>query len=505
MAWTTSQWMDLYSVTTVLLVMLMTILLTKYTKILLEKSKLPPGPTPLPIIGTLHKMNFNNIVKSLLDLSKKYGDIYTVYEGSQPVIVLCNYKTIKDTLIDKAEEFSGRAYFPSFFDFTKGDDFAFSSGEKWKELRRFAMLTLGSLGVGKRSFEERIREEAMCLTDVLRKSNGSSIDPNYNILRAMSNVICSVVFGNRFEYNEEHFQKLVLCVQDNFRIMSTRWGLLYNIFPNVLRYIPGPHHEIMENFKFMGDFIKMKMENNMKTLDRNNPRDFIDCFLIKMEKEKNNEKTFYNPDTLVMCSLILFFGGTETVSATFRFTLLFVMKHPSVAAKVYGEIDSVIGQRPPNYEDRHSMPYTVAFLYEIQRYADVVPLALPHELTMDTQIYNYKFKKGTVFTPVLTSAHNDKTQFDNPENFDPKHFLDENGKLIKNEALMPFSAGKRICPGKSLADMEIFLFITTLLQKFTIKSTVPPEKISVTPAAVGLGHIPPSYEICFLPRTCTEE
>ncbi|XP_069799563.1 cytochrome P450 2F2-like isoform X2 [Dendropsophus ebraccatus] len=433
-------------------------------------------------------------------LSKKYGDIFTVYEGNQPVIVLCGYKAIKETLIDKAEEFSGRAYYPSFFDFTKGDDFAFSSGEKWKELRRFAVHTLGSFGVGKHSFEERIQQEALYLTDVLRKTNGSPVDPNHHILRAMSNVICSVVFGNRFEYKDEHFQKLVVCVQDNFRIMSTRWGLLYNTFPNVIKHLPGPHRKMMENFAIMEDFIKKKIENNMKTLDSNNPRDFIDCFLIKMEKEKNNEGTFYNSNTLVMCALILFFGGTETVSSTLRYTLLLLMKHPSVAEKFCSEIDNVIGRRPPIYEDRHNMPYTEAFISEIQRYADVTPLAIPHELTADTQIRNYTFKKGTVFIPLLTSVHIDKTQFSNPENFDPKNFLDENGKLIKKEALMPFSAGRRICPGKNLAVVEIFIFITTLLQNFTIKSLVPPEKISVAPVETGLGHIPPSFEICFLPR-----
>ncbi|XP_075692233.1 cytochrome P450 2F2-like isoform X1 [Rhinoderma darwinii] len=500
-----SKWMDFYSLATAVLVILITICMAKYIKILLGKSKLPPGPTPLPIIGTLYKMNFNDIVKSLLDLSKKYGDIFTVYEGHKPVVVLCSYKAVKETVIDKAEEFGGRAYCASFFDFTKGDEFAFSNGEKWKELRRFSMLTLGNFGVGKRSFEERIREEALYLTDVLRKTNGSPIDPNYPILRSVSNVVCSVVFGDRFDYQDEQFQKVVKCVQDNFRIMSTRWGLLNNIYPNVMKYIPGPHQEIIENFTYITDFIRKKMESNMKTLDSNNPRDFIDSFLIKMEKEENNKTTFYNPDTLVMSAMVLFFAGTETVSATLRYVFLLLMKYPSVAEKVYGEIDNVIGQRPPTFEDRLDMPYTEAFICEIQRYGDVTPLALPHELTMDTQIRNYNFKKGTAFTLVLTSVHNDKTQFNNPESFDPNNFLDENGKLIKNNALLPFSAGRRICPGKSLAVMEIFLFITSLLQNFTVKSPVPPEKISVTPVGVGLEHIPPKYEICLLPRTCSQK
>ncbi|CAJ0946128.1 unnamed protein product [Ranitomeya imitator] len=178
--------MDFYTIATVLLVILITSVMANYTKILLEKSKLPPGPTPLPIIGTLHLMDFGDIVKSFMEdtsvaylqhsrmlCRKKYGDIFTVYEGTQPVIILCSYKALKETFIDKAEEFSGRAYYPSFHDFTKGDEVAFSNGEKWKEMRRFVLQTLGSFGVGKRSFEERIQEEATYLTEVLRKANGN--------------------------------------------------------------------------------------------------------------------------------------------------------------------------------------------------------------------------------------------------------------------------------------------------------------------------------------------
>ncbi|KAM4019987.1 cytochrome P450 2F2-like [Anomaloglossus baeobatrachus] len=497
--------MDFYSLVTVLLVILITSMMANYAKLLLGKSKFPPGPTPLPIIGTLHLMNFKDIVKSLLDLSKKYGDIFTVYEGSKPVVVLCSYKAIKETLIDKAEEFSGRAYRPSFNDFTKGDEFAFCNGEKWKELRRFAMLTLGNFGVGKQSFEERIRVEAGYLTETLQKANGSPIDPNYPMLHSVSNVICSVVFGSRFEYEDENFQKLVKCVQDIFRIMSSRWGLLFDIYPNIMKYIPGPHHTIMENFTMMADFIKEKMEDNVKTLDSNNPRDFIDCFLIKMAKEGKNKATFYNTNTLVMNSLMLFFAGTETVSTTLRFTFLLLMKHPNVAEKVYKEIEDVIGQRPPSFEDRYNMPYTEAFIYEVQRFCDVSPLVTPRELTMDTQIRNYIFKKGTVVTPVLTHVHKDRTQFNDPEKFEPNNFLDENGKLIKREYFMPFSVGKRICPGKSLAVMELFIFIITLLQKFTIKSPVPPEKISVTPVGVGFVNFPPNFEICLIPRTFSEK
>ncbi|XP_063793796.1 cytochrome P450 2A13-like isoform X2 [Pseudophryne corroboree] len=436
--------MDLYSLCTVILVVLISCLMAIYGRMMLERVKLPPGPTPLPIIGTLHKMNVSNIVHSLMKLKKTYGDIFTIYEGNRPCVVLCGYEAIKETLIDKPEEFSGRAYFPSVSDFTKGDELGFSNGEKWKELRNFCLITLCNFGMGKRSIEERIKEEAGYLIDMLRQKNGSPIDPKHHIHCSVANVICSVLFGKRFDYQDEELQKLVHCSQYNVRIMSNPWGL---------------------------------------------------------EEKKN--PNYYNKNTMLMNIMVLIFAGTETMSNTLTYLFLLLLKHPNVAEKVCQEIDDVIGCRPPNYEDRYKMPYTEAFIHEAQRYADVVPLSLPYELTKATQLRNYTFRKGTVFIALLSSVHNDKTRFNNPEHFNPNNFLDENGKFKNNNALMPFSAGKRICPGMSLAVMEIFLYVITMLQNFTIKSPVPPEEISVAPVGVGLAHIPPNYEICLLPRSCS--
>ncbi|XP_063793788.1 cytochrome P450 2F2-like [Pseudophryne corroboree] len=497
--------MDVYSLCTVLLVLLITCFLAKFRRMMLEKAKLPPGPTPFPIIGTLYKMNFSNIVHSLMELHKTYGDIFTVYEGNRPCVVLCGYNTIKEALIDNAEEFSGRAYYASFSDFTKGDDLAFSNGERWKELRSFSMLTLSNFGMGKRSIEERIKENCEYLIDMLRKANGSPIDPKHHIHSSVCSIICTVLFGKQFDYQDKEFKTLMHYTVDNFRIMSNPWGLLYNIYPDFMKYIPGPHKQLMKNYTGIIDFIKKQMENNMKDLDSNNPRDFVDCFLIKMEKEQKNKATYYNTNSLLMSVLVLIFAGTETLGNTLCYTLLLLMKHPNVAEKVYQEVDDVLGGHPPNYEDRHKMPYTEAFIHEVQRFADVAPLNVLHKLTKDTEFRNYTLRKGTAILPLLTSVHYDTTQFNNPKEFNPNNFLDGNGKFKKNNALMPFSAGKRICPGMSLAVMEIFLYVTTLLQSFTIKSPVPPEEISVAPVGVGLAHIPPNYEICLLPRSCSQE
>uniref|UniRef100_A0A8C5JRC8 unspecific monooxygenase n=1 Tax=Junco hyemalis TaxID=40217 RepID=A0A8C5JRC8_JUNHY len=108
--------------------------------------------------------------------------------------------------------------------------------------------------------------------------------------------------------------------------------------------------------------------------------------------------------------------------------------------------------------------------------------------------------QGTTIFPVLTSVLHDSKEFPNPHEFNPEHFLNKNGSFKKSEFFMPFSAGKRICPGEGLARMEIFLLIATILQNFTLKSVVNPQELNITPTLSGTGNVPPAYQLCAVPR-----
>lgn len=131
---------------------------------------LPPGPTPLPIIGNLMQLNFRNIPASLSELAKEYGPVYMLYLGSQPTVVLHGYEVIKEALIHQGDEFLGRGPLPIISDVQKGHGIIFSNGETWKQMRRFSLMTLRNFGMGKRSVEERVQEEAQYLVEELRKT-----------------------------------------------------------------------------------------------------------------------------------------------------------------------------------------------------------------------------------------------------------------------------------------------------------------------------------------------
>uniref|UniRef100_A0A8D0HS44 Cytochrome P450 family 2 subfamily AH member 13 n=1 Tax=Sphenodon punctatus TaxID=8508 RepID=A0A8D0HS44_SPHPU len=462
---------------------------------------LPPGPTPLPFIGNMHQVDVKELIKSLRELSGTYGPMYTFHLGSRPCVVLSGYKVLKEALIDKAEEFSGRGDFPAVQMWSNGNGIVYGTGERWRSLRRFAISTLKNFGMGKRSLEERIKEEAQFLMAEFRKTQGKPFDPTFFLSCAGSNIICTLVFGDRFEYTDKKFLTLLDLINSNWKLMSSTWGQLLFTFPKIMRHVPGPHRLIYKNYLKLAEFVRERIEMNRETLDSNHMRDFIDCFLIKLQQEKNNPDSHFSEETMSKTTVNLFFAGTETVSSTLRYGLRILLRHPEVEEKLHEEIDRVIGpNRSPCMEDRSRMPYTDAVLHEIQRYADIVPMGVPHTVTRDIEFRGYTLPKDLNIIPLLCTSQFDPTQFKNPNSFDPTHFLDENGRFRKNDALMAFSAGKRVCLGESLAIMELFIFLTSILQSFNLKPLMDPKDIDITPESSGLGNIPRPYQFCLLPR-----
>uniref|UniRef100_A0A287BP39 unspecific monooxygenase n=1 Tax=Sus scrofa TaxID=9823 RepID=A0A287BP39_PIG len=433
-------------------------------------------------------------------LSKVYGPVFTVYLGLKPAVVLHGYEAMKEALIDGGEEFSGRGHLPMAERVNKGHGIIFSSGKRWKEIRRFSLMTLRNFGMGKRSIEERVQEEARCLVEELRKTNASPCDPTFLLGCAPCNVICSIIFRNRFDYTDPNFLTLLEKLNENFRILSSPWIQVCNNFPALIDYLPGSHNKVFKNSAYVKSYILEKVKEHQASLDVNDPRDFIDCFLIKMEQEKHNHQVAFTFENLIATISDLFGAGTETTSTTLRYGLLLLLKHPDVTAKVQKEIDSVIERhRSPCMQDRSRMPYTDAVVHEIQRYIDLIPISVPHAVTRDIKFRNYLIPKGMTVLTSLTSVLHDDQEFPNPEVFDPGHFLDESGNFKESDYFMPFSTGKRICVGEGLARMELFLFLTSILQKFTLEPVVDLKDINTTPVYSGFSHVPRSYQLRFIP------
>ncbi|XP_075057369.1 cytochrome P450 2K4-like [Mixophyes fleayi] len=459
----------------------------------------PPGPKPLPIIGNLHMVDMAKPHKTLIEMSQKYGSVFSVQLGMTKMVILCGYDTIKDALVNHADEFTDRPHIPVFDKIEKGHGIVFTNGENWKVMRRFALSTLRDFGMGKKTIENKIIEEAECLTQAFKSYGGKSFNNLTIINAAVANIIVSILLSHRYEYDDPTILRLMASINENIKLLASPMVMLYNSFPSVVDWLPGGHKKIFENAEKFHSFIRSTFTKQKEELDVNDQRNLIDVFLAKQQEGKPESALYFHNENLTTVVGNLFGAGMETTATTLRWGLLLMMKYPDIQKKVQNEIERVIGSASPQLEHRKQMPYTDAVIHEIQRFGDIAPGNVPHATSQDVTFRGYFIPKGTTVIPLLTSALKDGTYFEKPEEFYPEHFLNSEGHFKKNEAFIPFSMGKRSCAGENMAKMELFLFFTAMLQNFTFKAP-PGEELDLTPT-LSSTNAPKPYDMCAIPRS----
>uniref|UniRef100_A0A4X1WB90 Cytochrome P450 2J2 n=1 Tax=Sus scrofa TaxID=9823 RepID=A0A4X1WB90_PIG len=458
----------------------------------------PPGPLSLPFVGNFFHLDFEKGHLSLQRFVKKYGNLFSLDFGDLPSVVVTGLPLIKEVLVHHDQNFMNRPIVPIREHVFKKNGLIMSSGQVWKQQRRFTLTTLRNFGLGKKSLEERIQEEAQYLIQAVREENGQPFDPHFKINNAVSNIICSITFGERFDYQDDQFQELLRLLDEVTCQEPSTQCQFYNVFPRIMKFLPGPHQTLFSNWEKLKVFVARMIENHRTDWNPAEARDFIDAYLQEIEKHKGDATSSFHEENLIFTTLDLFFAGTETTSTTLRWGLLFMAMYPEIQEKVQAEIDRVLGQsQQPSIAARECMPYTNAVIHEVQRMGNIIPMNVPREAAEGTTLAGYHLPKGTMVLTNLTALHRDPAEWTTPDRFNPEHFL-ENGQFKKREAFLPFSIGKRACLGEQLARTELFVFFTSLLQKFSFR---PPdnEKLSLK-FRVGLTLSPVTSRICAVPR-----
>ncbi|XP_034032995.1 cytochrome P450 2F2-like [Thalassophryne amazonica] len=426
----------------------------------------PPGPPALPFLGNLLNFTVDNPIKELERLRKTYGNIYSLFLGLKPVVIINGLQAMKEAMVTKGVDFAGRPLDMLFNDATGGKGVILANyGPLWKEHRRFALMTLRNFGLGKQSMEHRILGEIQYTVNTLEKSVGKTLSPQLMFHNAASNIICQVLVGTRYDYNEKLIKVMVQCFTENTKIANGPWAMLYGSVPMV-RKLPLPFSKAFKNIETCQQIALQWVTEHKKTRIPGKPRDFVDCYFDEMDKRGNDGSSF-SEEVLMMFALDLHLAGTDTTSNTLLTAFLYLMTYPHVQERCQQEIDQVLAEKhEASFEDRHNMPYVQAVIHEVQRVSNSVPLSVQHCTTKDTELMGYSIPKGTIVIQNMSSVLNEEGQWKFPNEFNPENFLNDQGEFFKPEAFMPFSAGPRMCLGEGLARMELFLFIVTLLRKF---------------------------------------
>ncbi|XP_038077368.1 cytochrome P450 2J6-like isoform X2 [Patiria miniata] len=414
------------------------------------------------------------------------------------VVVLHGYDTIKEAF--SQQQLSARPRLYTSEKVRPGVGVITSSGDTWTELRRFALTVLRGLGVGKSIFEDNIATEAEFLMEEWKKHEGTAFNPRHSIANAVSNVICSAVFGRRFQYTDAVFRRLLKCNDDIAEGAGTGGALEFSWFISRLTFLPFVSKYVASVRQSYNTISSMVREHN-RDYDSQDLRDFIDAFLKKKEEQQGSSSSVFLDENLMNVVGDLFFAGSETTTTTLRWMLLYMMLNPEVQTRVQRELDDVTGRnRFPRVSDKPQLPYTEAVICELQRVATIAPLAVPHSCSEDTKILGYDVPKGTILVSNLWYDHFDPTIWEDPTAFRPERFLDPDGKLVSREELNPFGIGRRICLGEHLARMELFIFFTRLLHHFTFKKPEDAPPLSLNGISGGTWS-PVNFQVCAMSRS----
>lgn len=487
-----------YVDSTTLIVFVVTLLV--YVFLTRRDKRVPPGPALIPILGNILSLASKDSLKNLAQLRRKYGDVYALYIGKELTVFLNGFDVINDALLKKGSVFVRRPDSPSARAINHYPGIVAANDKLWKEQRTFTLRALQQLCFKNRSqnIETVIVGEATKLLDKIAGTTGP-VDPKHYLAISFANVISKVLMSRSFDLEDVEFiDFLNKCANTNRNL--PRLIALINCFP-FLTNLPGDVLDIGSVFAGVLAWFEIFKKYTANRKWENAENDFIDLYMQTVHaNEANGKCQTITENQLRVTTFDLITAGSDTAATTVRWLLLYILQDSKLESKLHSEIDEVIGKyRAPSLEDRLKMPYMEATIMETLRLANVAPLAAPHSVTNDVLFKGFLLPKDTTIIANLSSIMMDPNIWIDPAEFNPERFLSPDGKTLSiPEEFIPFSLGPRSCVGETLAKMEMFLFVSSLLQRFKLDfvgSTPPPVK-----GNLGVIYHPDPYEIRFIQR-----
>lgn len=432
-----------------------------------RRPEVPPGPRLWPVIGNLPSLSAKNITEAFSKLRRGYGDIFGVYIGSDLTVVLNGYDAIHEALVMKGRAFAKRPVNRFSKLMLKDVCLVFENGVKWKQHRNFALRALHELCFtsGNITIEDRVVEELKFFTKEMKDFAISKelIDLSRPITLSCANVMYQIIHGKRAGYDNEKF-KWYVDLQEIEHKLFCRNRMMHCLFPFLIK-LPGDILNSKRARKISGQLKQYFDDICSETIAKYEEGDrncLVDIWLTEMHELKSLDQ-----DNLWKIINEITASGSETTATVFKWAVLCLAKCPEIQDKLRREIDKKIPNAVPTLQVKQDLPLAVAIIYEALRIGNVVPLSVPHSVKQDTMLRGYLIPRNTTILPNFASINFDPVSFPDPDKFKPERFLSNDGQsFIKPEKFIPFSLGPRSCLGETIAINVLFLYLTTLVQKF---------------------------------------
>ena len=387
-------------------------------------------------------------------------------------VIVSGYDAIYECTVTKGYEFGSR---PNSFkrDVTTqrmGILTASDADGKWRFLRKTAHQHLKQFGDGMSRLEGIIQDVAEDMFATFRENVGKPYDPRSIIFDTALNSVAFLITGERLHIGDDLIEKMRLYDNHMAKYIAHNGPPRYAI----LNAIPWVRFFGIEIWQKVKEFVKLEHEiwDEIVEMNARNPDSRSLC---KTLMEHCTGEGFISDADARRTSMNLLQAAVSTTSITFYAAVNILAHHKHVYRTLQEEIRSVFGEAGlVSLTERHRMPYTRAFVFELLRSTSVVCASASRCPSEGDTLQGHFIPKGTKINLNLWGLHNDPAFWKDPEVFRPERFLDADGGVVPadhphRKHLMPFGAGPRVCLGETLAVARLFLWITTLVSRFTVE------------------------------------
>ncbi|KDQ29819.1 hypothetical protein PLEOSDRAFT_1039344 [Pleurotus ostreatus PC15] len=469
-----------------------------------------PGPPRWPIIGNLLHFPLMHPWLGLTEWKRAYGDVVYLHGLGNSVVVLNDLKAVNELLDRKGVIYSHRPLFAVIGELVELDKSTplLPCDDVWKLHRKLARTALSPDAIKKYHI---VQEDIAALLNKSLCDDPDDFRQNFRL--AAGRIILSVTYGIHAQSYDDDY----ICMAEQALEFITKSMIpgahLADSFPIRKSVCPSwyPHtNRIASHDVDMVQHLLNKPLQHVKTqmVSRNAPPSLTHHLLASFDDDGEFSSRDEYEETIRWMAGSLFGGRTcsskhlSTYSVVLTGVVAMIM-YPDAQARAQSEIDTAIGEhRLPTMKDKGSLPYVEAFIKEIMRWSPALPLSIARRTAQDDTYEGYHIPKGTTVLPNVWAISNDCDPKYPPRDFIPERFLDPNPAV--DPATYAFGFGRRICPGRYLAENSIFIIVSTLLAAFELSPELDGQDAPrpFQPRFVsGLVSSPESFKCTIRPRS----